>query len=63
MTEGTHEEAQKGTTETGRTVVRLLSEGEEGVKIPRALEISRFWTVLEECLERADVAGQANGGV
>ena len=62
VTEGTHEEAQKGTTETGRTVVRLLSEGEEGVKIPRALDVSRFWTVLEECLERADEAGQANCG-
>jgi len=63
VTEGTHEDAQKGVTDTGRTVVRLLAEGEGGVKIPRGLDISRFWMVLEECLERVDEASKANGGV
>ncbi|KAF7875298.1 hypothetical protein EAF04_002470 [Stromatinia cepivora] len=60
VTEGTHEDAQKG-SETGRTIVTLLPEGEEGVKIPRSLDIKRFWDVVEDCLSRADAANKANG--
>ena len=54
VTEGTHEQALKGEAETGRTIVKLLEKGEGGIKIPRGLNVQRFWTVLEECLERAD---------
>lgn len=54
VTDGTHEEAHAGLTETGRTVVRLLPPGAEGVRIPRGLDIEKFWAVLEECIERAD---------
>lgn len=53
-TEGTHEQAVRGETETGRTVVRLLGDSEEGVRIPRGLDVQRFWTTVEECLRRAD---------
>lgn len=60
LTDGTHEEALIG-AETGRTVAKLLLEGEEGVKIPRGLNTKRFWTVLEECLGRADEVNRANG--
>lgn len=60
VTEGTHEEAQLG-AQTGRTIVRLLPEGQEGVKIPRGLDVKRFWAVLEDCLERADETNLANG--
>ncbi|KAB5536521.1 Inosine/uridine-preferring nucleoside hydrolase domain-containing protein [Coniochaeta sp. 2T2.1] len=60
VTDGTIEEAHAGLKETGRTVVRLLSPGEEGVRIPRGLDIPKFWNVLEECIERAeDVVGAA----
>ncbi len=52
--EGTHEQAMTGETQTGRTVVELLPKGEEGVKIPRSLNVERFWTVLEDALEAAD---------
>ncbi|TGO21016.1 hypothetical protein BPAE_0248g00100 [Botrytis paeoniae] len=60
VTEGSHDDAQKG-SETGRTIVKLLPEGEEGVKIPRGLDIKRFWEVVEDCLARADAANKANG--
>ncbi|TVY82989.1 Uridine nucleosidase, partial [Lachnellula suecica] len=60
VTEGSHDDAQKG-AETGRTLVKLLPEGEEGVKIPRGLDVGRFWKVLEECLEKADEVNAANG--
>jgi uridine nucleosidase len=60
VTEGSHEEAKAG-AETGRTVVRILPEGEEGVKIPRGLDVAQFWQVLENSLERADEVNAAKG--
>ncbi|KAM3066236.1 Uridine nucleosidase 1 [Clarireedia jacksonii] len=60
VTEGSHRDAQEG-AETGRTIVKLLPPGEEGVKIPRSLDIKRFWAILEDCLARADAANKANG--
>ncbi|PBP19547.1 inosine-uridine preferring nucleoside hydrolase [Diplocarpon rosae] len=60
ITEGTHEEALAG-AQTGRTIATLLPEGEEGVKIPRGLNVSRFWDVLEECLVRADEVNKGKG--
>jgi uridine nucleosidase len=62
VTDGSHDDAQKG-AETGRTIVKLLPEGEEGVKIPRGLDVGRFWQMLEACLERADQVNAANGVV
>jgi uridine nucleosidase len=62
VTEGTHAEAQLG-AQTGRTVVKLLPEGQEGVRIPRGLDVKRFWSVLEDCLERADEVNSTNGVV
>lgn len=60
MTEGSHDDALKG-AETGRTIIKALPNGEEGVKIPRGLDIERFWTVIEDCLEKADEVNRANG--
>lgn len=54
ITEGTHAEALEGKTETGRTIATLLPPGQEGVKIPRSLDVSNFWKVIEDCLEKAD---------
>jgi uridine nucleosidase len=58
VTDGTHEDALKG-AETGRTVVKLLPDGIEGVKIPRGLNVGHFWTVMEDCMERADKVNKA----
>jgi uridine nucleosidase len=54
ISEGTHAQAVAGETQTGRTVATLLPDGAEGVKIPRSLNVERFWDVLEVCLQRAD---------
>jgi uridine nucleosidase len=54
VTDGTAEEAMAGLTQTGRTIATLLPGGEPGVRIPRGLDVGRFWEVLEECLERAE---------
>ncbi|KAH7419758.1 Inosine/uridine-preferring nucleoside hydrolase domain-containing protein [Cadophora sp. MPI-SDFR-AT-0126] len=62
VTEGTHEDALAG-AQTGRTVVKLLGKGEEGVKIPRGLNVKRFWDVLEDCLVAADEVNKSRGVV
>ena len=58
VTEGIHsgkDEVRRG--EVGRTVVTKVKEGEGkgGVKIPRGLDVERFWAVLEECVIRAEM--------
>ena len=60
VTEGTHEEAHAG-AETGRTIATLLPDGKEGVKIPRSLNVARFWSTVEDCMEIADKVNKANG--
>jgi len=38
----------------GRTIVRLLGKGEQGVRIPRALEVPAFWHMIDLSLERSE---------
>ncbi|KAK3300930.1 Inosine/uridine-preferring nucleoside hydrolase domain-containing protein [Chaetomium fimeti] len=58
VTEGTYEDADAG-AKTGQITARLLPPGEEGVRIPRSLDVPLFWKVLEECVSRADAANAA----
>ncbi|KAJ5771944.1 uridine nucleosidase [Penicillium odoratum] len=53
-TNGSYEEAVAGAKKTGMSVQTKLPAGSKGVRIPRSLDISKFWTVLEECFQRAD---------
>ncbi|KAK0673256.1 Inosine/uridine-preferring nucleoside hydrolase domain-containing protein [Cercophora samala] len=62
VTEGTYEEAKAG-ARTGQITARLLPPGEEGVRIPRGLDLGVFWRVLEECISRADEANERAGAV
>ncbi|OTB07530.1 hypothetical protein M426DRAFT_317834 [Hypoxylon sp. CI-4A] len=54
VTEGTLEDARLRNTQTGRTIVKQLPPGSEGVRIPRGLDIPHFWKMIEECCEKAD---------
>jgi uridine nucleosidase len=58
VTEGTYEDADAG-ARTGQITARLLPPGEEGVRIPRSLDVAMFWKVIEECVERADASNAA----
>jgi uridine nucleosidase len=53
ITAGTFEEARQG-HQTGRTIVQALPPGSEGVRIPRSMNVPKFWAAIEDCLERAD---------
>jgi uridine nucleosidase len=48
-------EVVAGTGEqAGRTIVRAAGDGEDGVRIPRAMDVVRFWDCVEECVRRAE---------
>lgn len=57
VTEGTFDEARNG-KETGRTLAEELAPGEPGVRIPRGMDVAKFWDVIEMCLQRADEANE-----
>lgn len=40
--------------ECGRTKARLLGKGEKGVRIPRTLDVSAFWLLIDKALEQAE---------
>jgi len=54
VTTGLHSAIESERGEVGRTVVRKLEEGEEGVCIPRGVDVSAFWGLLEGCVRRAE---------
>lgn len=61
VTEGTFEAAKEGKFETGRTIATDAGPGQAGVRIPRSLDVNKFWTVMEECIQRSDDANKALG--
>ncbi|OAR00176.1 hypothetical protein LLEC1_07876, partial [Akanthomyces lecanii] len=61
VTEGVFEDARDGKVETGRTVSALLPRGQAGVRIPRSMDVAKFWHVIEDCVQRADAVNAANG--
>ena len=61
VTDGTFEEGVAGTKQTGRTICKVLPPGSEGVRIPRSLDISKFWAEVEACVTRADEVNAKNG--
>lgn len=56
VTEGTYEAAKEDGSgvQTGRTIIKEAPAGQSGVRIPRSVDVAKFWNVMEECTERAD---------
>ncbi|SMY23625.1 unnamed protein product [Zymoseptoria tritici ST99CH_1A5] len=57
VTEGEHgaeSHVRNGGSQCGRTVVRKLDQGEEGVRVPRGVDGENMWKVLEGCLGSAE---------
>lgn len=63
VTDGTFEEAKAGKTQTGRTIAKVLPAGEEGVRIPRAVDVAKLWEEIEACVSRADKVNKKNGKI
>jgi uridine nucleosidase len=54
VTEGVHSANQAEVGELGRTKVTKLLVGEGGCRIPRGVDLNRFWGSIESALKRAD---------
>jgi uridine nucleosidase len=44
----------KSVGQCGRTIVRMVSKGAAGVRIPRTLKVPEFWEMINFALEEAD---------
>lgn len=54
VTDGVHSPVQSEVGELGRTKVTRLPEGEGGCRIPRAVDLAKFWGSIESAMQRAD---------
>jgi len=54
VTEGVHAADKASVGELGRTKVTKLPMGQPGVRIPRGLDVTRFWYLTELALRSAD---------
>ena len=58
VTEGYHgsgELVRDGSSQCGRTVAEKLCSGQSGVRIPRMLDESTLWAILDNCLASVDI--------
>jgi uridine nucleosidase len=54
VTEGVHSTDPSQVGELGRTKVSKLSHGEGGCRIPRGVDLVKFWQLVENCLKSAE---------
>ena len=54
VTEGVHSMVQSDVGELGRTKVTKMPVGEGGCRIPRGVNLDKFWGSIESALKRAD---------
>jgi len=59
--EGGHSDNPNEIGELGRTKVTKLPPGESGCRIPRGVDLAKFWESIEVCLGRADEASPMPG--
>ncbi|KAL8690080.1 MAG: hypothetical protein Q9218_004394 [Villophora microphyllina] len=56
VTDGLHSDLEEERGQVGRTIISQAQTGSPGVRIPRGLNVGAFWEIVEECLERAEIA-------
>jgi uridine nucleosidase len=54
VTKGVHSLIQSEVGELGRTKVTDLRSGEGGCRIPRGVDLDKFWGLTEDAMKRAD---------
>lgn len=52
VTDGLHSNSSEEQGQVGRTVITKAEEG--GVRIPRGVDVHRFWTIVDDCMRRAE---------
>lgn len=53
---GLHSDRDDERGQVGRTTARKAAAGEGGVRIPRKLDVEQFWTILERCIQLAEIS-------
>ena len=58
VTDGLHSDVEDEQGQVGMTAIGQPEGGSGvvGVRIPRGLDVERFWTILEQCMQRAEDA-------
>lgn len=56
VTDGLHSNSGNLRGQVGRTVATIAPAEEDGVWIPRSLNVDRFWDLVESCIQRAERA-------
>ena len=56
ITDGMHSDLEQEQGQVGRTVIGLPLQGKDGVRIPKDLDVDKFWEILDGCLSRAEEA-------
>ena len=59
VTEGLHSDLEEEQGQVGRTIATKVIGSGGGVRIPRGLDVQRFWAVIELCIQRAESAATA----
>lgn len=54
VTEGLHSVNQSEVGELGRTKVTRVHDGQGGCRIPRGVDLVKFWGIIESAMQRAD---------
>lgn len=52
--DGSHHGSEAERRQVGRTIARPLANGQPGVRIPRSLDVQKFWTMLNDCIQWAE---------
>ena len=45
----------------GRTIVKMLDKGKAGVRIPRSLDVAKFWHLIDIALSAAEASKTKQG--
>lgn len=54
VTDGVHSMIQTDVGELGRTKVTKLKDGQGGCRIPRGVDLKKFWDSIESAMQKAD---------
>lgn len=57
VTDGLHSDNDEERGQVGRTIISKAEQG--GVRIPRSLQVERFWAMIDAALTQAEIALQA----
>ena len=54
VTKGLHSELEEEQGQVGRTIAVKVTGSGGGVRIPRGIDVQRFWAMIEQCIQRAE---------